>query len=211
MRDFPTKPYSSPSSSPLCQHDLILPLLLLLLSFLISSPSSPSPRHFPARHPYSSSSSPPKITDGRPAGGAWLRLGPAALQHGRSTFGRERRLERVRRAATSHGLLPTPPSSFSSIIISPIPHHLTLIVKCRAPGCRMMPTTWEPTWAWESAANLSGPGNLPGPGNHDFSQPAKAFSLQPSMLSEPSTNFPLLPPVNLGCVCLACGPRGAGV
>ena len=135
MRDFPTKPYSSPSSSPLCQHDLILPLLLLLLSFLISSPSSPSPRHFPARHPYSSSSSPPKITDGRPAGGAWLRLGPAALQHGRSTFGRERRLERVRRAATSHGLLPTPPSSFSSIIISPIPHHLTLTAKCRAPGC----------------------------------------------------------------------------
>ena len=66
----------------------------------------------------------------------------------------------------------------------------------------MMPTTWEPTWAWESAANLSGPGNLPGPGNHDFSQPAKAFSLQPSMLSEPSTNFPLLPPVNLGCVCV---------
>ena len=61
---------------------------------------------------------------------------------------------------------------------------------------------WEPTWAWESAANLSGPGNLPGPGNHDFSQPAKAFSLQPSMLSEPSTNFPLLPPVNLGCVCV---------
>ena len=116
-------------------------------------------------------------------------------------FGRDR-LERVRRAATSHGFLPTPPSSFSSIIIFPIPHHLTLIVKCRAPGCRVMPTTWEPTWAWESAANLSGPGNLPGPGNHDFSQPAKAFSLQPSMLSEPSTNFPLLPPVNLGCVCV---------